>query len=291
MDTAQRPIVVGIDGSAASLAGVKVAAREAALRGLPLRVVHADSWHAHPAWVDTDPSGPLAVDLRADPEQIVKEGVEYAISVAATPVGGEVIPGEPGPVLTAESRTATMVVVSHRGAGGFLGLRLGSVAIAVAAHARCPVLVIRGTPVRDGYVVVGVDGSLNNRAAVGYAFAEAALRGARLLALHSWLGPASLSPGDMLPLVYDPTVIREQEADRLAAALREWSGRYPLVSVEHELVRARATSALVTASERAQLVVVGTRGHGHRPVLPFGSVTHALLHHAACPMLVVPPPS
>lgn len=258
----QGPVVAGVDGSAASLAGVAVAAREAALRGRPLVLVHADSWTGQPAWGDSDP-----VELRADPEGILKEAVDHAAGLAPARVTSEVVPGEPGAVLAARSRTADLVVVSHRGAGGFLGLRMGSVAIAACAQARCPVLVVRGTPLPNGYVVVGVDGSPANRAAVGFAFAEAQLRGARLLAVHARTGPE----------------------DPLAAMERDWARRYPTVSVTHELSRSRAAGALVAASEQAQLVVVGTRGHGRRPVLPFGSVTHALLHHAACPVAIVPP--
>jgi nucleotide-binding universal stress UspA family protein len=263
-----RPVVVGIDGSAASLASIRTAATEAALRRRPLRLVHVDSWTAHPGWVDVDPIGSLATEISTDPEQIVKEAVELAAGFARTPVTAEVVPGEPGAVLVRESRTAELLVICHRGAGGFLGLRLGSVAVRVAAHARCPVLVTRGTPVRDGCVLVGIDGSSANRRAVGFAFDEAAQRGARLLALHSSPGP-------------------EADADRLPA-LGELAGRYPQVHLERSVVRARPAGALVAASELAQLVVVGTHGHGGRPTLPFGSVTHALLHHAACPVVAVP---
>ncbi len=283
-----RPVVVGVDGSAASLASITLAAREATLRGRPLRLVHADSWAAHPAWVDTDPGGSLAEDLPGDPEGIVKEAVEKAGEVATTPVTAEVVPGEPGTVLARESHAAELVVVCHRGAGGFLGLRLGSVAIKVAAHARCPVLVTRGTPVPGGPLLVGVDWSAANQHPVGFAFEEATLRDAELVALHGWTGPVYPGSTDLLPLVPDPVTVRGQEAERLTLALRDWAERYPRIRVRPQLVRARAASALVAASEYAQLVVVGTRGTGGRPVLPFGSVTHALLHHSACPVVVVP---
>jgi nucleotide-binding universal stress UspA family protein len=268
--TTDRPVVVGIDGSAASLATIPTAAGEAALRHRPLRLVHVDSSVPHPAGMPTGPVGAPATEVRADPEQIVKEAMELATGFARVPVMVEVVPGEPGVVLLRESRTADLLVLCHRGAGGFLGLRLGSVAIRVTAHARCPVLVTRGTSAQDGCVLVGVDGSTANRRAVGFAFEEAALRGAPLLALHSRPGP-------------------ETRADRLPA-LGELTGRYPQVRVERSVVRAQAAGALVAASERARLLVVGTRGHGGRPLLPVGSVTHALLHHAACPIVVVPPP-
>jgi nucleotide-binding universal stress UspA family protein len=289
VDVVERPVAVGIDGSPASLGAVAAAAREAALRGRPLRLVHADWWAADPAWVDTDPAGSLAVELRTDPERIVKEALSYAATIAGTPVTAEVVPGDPGAVLAAQSRTACLVVVAHRGAGGFLGLSLGSVAIAVAARATCPVLVVRGTAAADGYLAVGVDGSPANQAAVAFAFEEAALRDARLIAVHSWLGPVSTGPGDMLPVVSDPAVLRERAEAVLAQALARWSRRHPGVCVERRTVRSRATTALVSASAAAQLIVVGTHGHRRRPVLPFGSVTHALVQHSACPIVVVPP--
>jgi nucleotide-binding universal stress UspA family protein len=271
-----RPVVVGVDGSGASLASIAMAVREAALRRRPLRLVHADSWVSGPAWLDAGPVEPEAVDPRADPEQIVKEAAEHAAAFAGVSVQAEVVPGDPGAVLVRESRTAELVIVCHRGAGGFLGLRMGSVAIKVAAYARCPVLVVRGTPAPGGIILAGIDPSAPGARATGFAFRAAALRGAELVALHA-------RPGD--PTGADPA--REEEG--LAAALKGWTDRYPQVPIRCEVRRGRAAGALVAASERAQLVVVGTRGPGRRPTLPFGSVTHALLHHAACPVAVVPP--
>src|SRR5262245_45429673 len=126
-ETSDRAVVVGIDGSAASLASIALAACEATLRGRALRLVYADSWPVHPAWMDVDQIGQLAADLRINPEQIVKEAAKHAGAIAAVPVGAEVVPGEPSAVLVRESRTAELMVICHRGAGGFLGLRLGSV--------------------------------------------------------------------------------------------------------------------------------------------------------------------
>src|SRR5437870_1868519 len=101
-----RPILVGVDGSPASYASIQLAVREATLRNRPLRVVYADAWARHPAWVDTDPAGTVAHDLYLDPERILKEAVASACGDATTPVSAEVVSGEPGAVLVRESRTA-----------------------------------------------------------------------------------------------------------------------------------------------------------------------------------------
>jgi nucleotide-binding universal stress UspA family protein len=277
-----RPVVVGVDGSPASLASIRLAVGEATREERPLRLVHVDSWTSHPAWVDTDPAGTVAHDLGLDPERFLKAVVTGACADATTPVTAEVVAGEPGTVLLRESRTAELLVVSHRGAGGFLGLRLGSVATKVAAHARCPVLVARGTPQPGGCVLLGVSGGRSgppSSRAIGLAFAEAARRSVALLALHAGTGR-----GDD-PLGYDAEELA-READILTGALHGWAERYPEVRVRRMVVPGRAAGALVDASERAQLVVVGAGRRGALPGLPFGTVRHALLHHSACPVVV-----
>ena len=123
--------------------------------------------------------------------------------------------------------------------------------------------------------------------AVGFAFEEAALRGAELLALHAWTGPVSTGPGDMLPLVYDPADVAADETRVLAEALAGWQTKYPDVTVHRRPVRAHAATALVEATGSAQLLVVGTHGHRAVPGWLVGSVTHALLHKARCPIVVV----
>ncbi len=278
-----RPVVVGVDGSPASLASIRLAVGEATRDDRPLRLVYADPWTSHPARVSTDQAGTVAHDLGLDPERFLKEVVTSACADATTPVSTEVVAGEPGTVLLRESRTAELLVVSHRGAGGFLGLRLGSVATKVTANARCPVLVARGTPLAGGCVVLGISGRGSGAAtsrAASFAFAEAARRGVALLALHAGPGPGAD------PLGYDAEGLA-READLLTGALHGWAERYPGVRVRRMVVPGRAAGALVDASERAQLVVVGAGGRGTVHGLPFGSVRHALLHHSACPVAVV----
>ncbi|GAA3206849.1 hypothetical protein GCM10020256_02110 [Streptomyces thermocoprophilus] len=181
------PVVVGVDGSASSLAAVEVAAREARLRGAALRVVHAFLWPALHVPLGPSPLGPPDGGLRNLADRVVAEAVARARTAEPdVEIGQVVVSGEPLTVLEAQSRAAELVVVGSRGMGGFVGLLVGSTAVHLAAHGACPVLVVREEPRPDGPVVLGVDGSAAGRKAVDFAFAEASLRGAPLVALHAW---------------------------------------------------------------------------------------------------------
>jgi nucleotide-binding universal stress UspA family protein len=181
---------------------------------------------------------------------------------------------------------ARMLVVGHRGLGGFTGLLLGSVGVNASAHAPCPVAVVRGDPHPGGQVVVGVDGSPESRLALTTAFGEAARRHARLLAVHAWAMPlrAEGSAGD-----YEGELDRgEREGRQLVAReTHAVSQGFPDVAFDVAVGDRSAGAELVAASAGAQLVVVGSRGVGELKGLLLGSTAHALLHHAACPVLVV----
>ena len=101
-------------------------------------------------------------------------------------VAGEIVVGEALTVLEAESEDAELIVLGNRGLGAFGGLLLGSIAVDLSAHARCPVMVTRGDPREGGEVLLGVDGSPAAEPAVGFAFAEASRREAELVAFHAW---------------------------------------------------------------------------------------------------------
>jgi nucleotide-binding universal stress UspA family protein len=276
------PVVVGVDGSDASLAAVDLAVRMAVERHRPLRVVHAFVWSS----LDLPPEG----RLHDEAERVVRQAEAYAHGLdPQVRVASEVVVGGAAEVLIQQSREAAMVVLGDRGRGGFGSLLLGSVAVQVTAHAVGPVAVARGEPRRDGPVVVGVDGSPVSAAAIAFAADEAALRKTNLVAVHAWAQPVSTGPGDMLPLVYDPDLLAAEEARVLAESVAGLGANHPDVPVERELVEDRASAALIERSRRAQLVVVGSRGHGGFTGLLLGSVSHALLHHADCPVVVVRP--
>ncbi|MET7551481.1 universal stress protein [Streptomyces sp. NBC_01724] len=268
-------VVVGVDGSSSSLAAVEEAAREAQRRRAELRVVHAFSWPVRPVYTPLgDPYTP------PDPSplnRLVNEAAQHARNVAPeVGVTEAVVTGDAVAVLEAESRAADLVVVGPRGMGGFIGMLLGSTAASLAAHSRCPVMVVREEPAGTGPIVLAVDGSSVGEKAVEFAFAEAALRGAEIVAAHAWLPD------------YAPAGTGPESAERLLAqALAGRTERYPDVTVRHEVLSGETRETLIEASRNAQLLVVGARGRGGFAGLLLGSVSQALLHHAHCPVTVV----
>ncbi|MGW6542075.1 universal stress protein [Streptomyces massasporeus] len=284
-------VVVGVDGSASSLAAVEAAAREARSRGAGLRVVHAFAWPATHVLLGPSPLGPPEGGLRNAVDRLVSEAVERARTVAPElDVSHVVVTGEPLTVLEAQSRAAELVVAGTRGMGGFVGLMVGSTAVRLAAHGRCPVLVVREQPHADGPIVLGVDGSAAGQKAVDFAFAEAALHNAPLVALHTWTtwnAPMPAPQDPSVPYANPPGALAEEEERLLAEAVAGRQERYPGVAVDHRVVRGGAREALIEASRSARLVVVGARGRGGFAGLLLGSVSQALLHHAHCPVAVV----
>ncbi|MCC5033857.1 universal stress protein [Streptomyces sp. WAC 00631] len=281
------PVVVGVDGSPSGLEAVEVAAREAAYRNRPLRVVHAFVWPSTHM-----PLGAVEGDLRYEAKRIVAEAEERARATAPeVEAGGEVVTGEALTVLEEESRSAALMVVGSRGLGGFTRLLIGSVAGQLAAHSHCPVLVVRGRTDGTGPVLVGVDGSPAGEAALDFAFEAAAARETGVVALHAWSEwsvPVPPPEDKSAPYAYEPGMLKADEERLLAESLAGWRDRYPDVPVEHRLVRGRAREALVEASEEARLLVVGKRGRGGFAGLLLGSVSQAATQHAHCPVVVVP---
>src|SRR5262249_36296964 len=155
----------------------------------------------------------------------------------------------------------------------------------LAAHAHCPVLITRATDRHTGDVGVGIDGSPASGAAIGFAFQEAALRGVGLIAVHASTGPDLSGPTDAL--IVDPDLEKVQQRRLLAGALARWRSRYPSVAVREDLRWDRPGRTLVDLSNEVALVVVGARGRSVLPGRRLASVTHAMLHHAVCPVAVV----
>ncbi|MFE9206667.1 universal stress protein [Micromonospora sp. NPDC007230] len=284
-------VVVGVDGSEPARRAVRLAAAEAARRQRPLRVVHAFIWPLLRVPVTPPAGAPPGGGLRHQAEQLVAAAVAEAQAAApGVRVSGEIIDGEASAVLLGETPTATMLVLGDRGLGGFAALVVGSVAVQVAAHADCPVLVARGAPRPAGAVVVGVDGSPPSRAAVEFAAEEAALRGAPLHAVLAYTHPVSTGPGDMQPLVYQENRLHDEEDRILAQSLTGLAERHPGVPVTREAVHGRPVAVLTEATRDAQLMVVGGQGRGELSGLLLGSVSQGVLHHAECPVAVVRSP-
>ena len=282
------PVVVGVDGSVEALRAVELAARLANERQRTLRVVHAFIWPELGVPLGPAPGAPADAGFTHDAERILATAVSRARTTAPdVRVEGEVMTGAAVPVLLAEARRAVVTVVGDRGLGGFTGLLVGSVAVALTAHSERPVVVDRGELERMSDVLVGVDGSPHSAAAVAFAFEEASMAGAGVTALLAFRFPVSGEAGDMVPLVYSAEDLADEEAVVLAESVAGCRERYPDVPLRTLVVRDRPARALVHASERARLVVVGCRGLGGFTGLLLGSVTHAVLHHASCPVAVV----
>jgi nucleotide-binding universal stress UspA family protein len=286
--------VAGVDGSDDSLAAALLAADEATLRQIPLELVHAFTPPLlyRPAGVPPDlppvaPASELPDDqLRTHAEHLLHEvATRVRTAHPGLPVITRLRDGSPAGVLADASRQATVVVIGHRGAGGFSGLLAGSVGIQLASHAACPVVVARGEVAPGAPVVVGVDGSDGSRRAARFALDAAARYQVPLVALYAW--PVDTAwPPELVQAGYPPP----QAEDLAGETVRDLAGECPQVTVR-PVVRKQvaAHEALVTASEEARLVVVGSRGRGGFKGLLLGSVSQALIHHALCPVAVVGP--
>ncbi|MDG5806112.1 universal stress protein [Streptomyces ossamyceticus] len=289
----ERPLVVGVDGSAPSLRAVDWAVDEAALRGVPLRLVHASLWQRYEG-------AALADDLGKPSEETLAEDI---VDSAARRVGERrpdvkvtslIVPEEPEYALVREGREATALVLGARGRGGIAEFLLGSVSLGVAAYATCPVVVLRGQPdgrrpVTHGRILLGVGEEAHGAEAVRFAFEEAERRGAVLEAVRAWRCPAHEATDHPL-LAGEPARLHEQHAaETLEAALDGVAAQYPTVRVHRRTAEGPARKVLLNASADADLLVVGARRRPeHRVGLQLGRVAHTALHHAACPVAVVP---
>jgi nucleotide-binding universal stress UspA family protein len=136
-------IVVGVDGSEDSIAALRFAAAEAALRDAKLRVVCA--WHV-PTAVYAGGWTP-SVDMTSTFDTAARDVASRAMSEIARQQPGvdresKVVEGQPAEVLLGESEDADLLIVGSRGLGGFKSLLLGSVSQQAANHARCPVAIV-----------------------------------------------------------------------------------------------------------------------------------------------------
>jgi nucleotide-binding universal stress UspA family protein len=163
---------------------------------------------------------------------------------------------------------------------------LGSVSSALVQHANCPVAVIHSsegaTPDSDAAVLVGIDGSPASEAATAFAFDEASRRGVDLVALHAW---SDVGVFPVLGMDWHDREIEGREV--LAERLAGWQERYPDVHVQRSLVCDTPAKWLLDAAERAQLVVVGSRGRGGFDAMLLGSVSSTVVHSAKIPVIVV----
>ncbi|MEU0473585.1 universal stress protein [Streptomyces olivaceus] len=286
-----RPITAGVDGSEESVAALAWAAREAVRRRAPLRVVH--SWHhetqeaagaggrdAQERWVRDAVAGAVRTVTERHPELTVTTEVREGDTVAA---------------LLAAAADAETLVLGSRGHGAVVGFLLGSVGQQVIAGAGGPVVLVRAgdeaaAEAAGREVVVGQQGEPEDSAdVIGFAFEAAAARGATVRAVRAWALPTvfTYSPGSMA-LADEAGGLEQYERKALGEALGPWRERFPDVPVVEHVEMGSAGQVLLSVAANAQLMVVGRRARRTAVGARIGSVAHGVLHHAACPVAVVP---
>ncbi len=292
-------IVVGYDGSTNAVAALEWAAREAAGRGAGLRVVMT-----LPRFFEgmAAPIGSISSVVPAPAHHTVETVGEDARRLAAKFLPEDRVRlteevGSPAAVLIRASERARMLVVGNRGHGSFGSMVLGSVSSAVAGHAACPVTVVRGAvddPDHRRPVTVGVDYVEPSAPAVLVAAELASRWAVPLRVVSAW---ASLDQGAAVLPHLRPDSVAELarsrfDMARVAAEQAAEAARAQAPGLEVDVITPEAPAAVVLEddSRRSGLVVLGTRRLGPLMRLVLGSVSHAVLNHASCPVTIVPGP-
>jgi nucleotide-binding universal stress UspA family protein len=278
------PVVVGVDGSRSSLAVVEVAAQQAERLGVGLELMQVIGWptagapSAIPSW-DADRTGG-----RASSSGALAEAERCAHSAApGVRISREVLVGEPENVLLAESHRASLTVVGSNGTRGHGTPRNDSLAGRLSARASGPLLVVRGRPNPAGPVLLAVHGTSTLREAAEFAFAEASLRGADLVAVHLRPVVATRPYGESGVA----SAAEDDEDFALAETLSELSKRHPDVTLRCRRPQGRSRRVLVEASGDSQLLVVGVRGRSRFGGGLLDPAARTALHEADCPVALV----
>ncbi|MEU8344799.1 universal stress protein [Spirillospora sp. NPDC048832] len=277
------PIVVGTDGSDESDRALQWAAAEAVLRERPLHIVHAlESWpYRAPLFRSAETTERMTHAghglLTAARERVQERWPDLETTTA-------LVTEETAQALRDQSDKAFELVLGSRGRGGFASMLLGSTSLGMAAHSTVPVVIVRGDTADRGEIVVGIDLLRDSGPVLVYAFEAAALHGARLRVVHAWQ-----TFGTLIEAGY--AIDAEQiELDLRAEVIETYKplhAKYPHVDVVDEIVLEHPVPALSNASRNARLLVVGA--HQRRWTAPqLGSITHGVIHHARCPVAVIP---
>ncbi|MFI8236978.1 universal stress protein [Streptomyces sp. NPDC085866] len=296
-----RTITVGLDGSPESRAAAEWAAREAQLRGMPLKLVQV--WEPVPEPMAQAPH--LGAETHQHwTERIPRESAEeLRMRHPAVEVTTEQLTGRPAEALVDAAKDADMLVLGSRGPGTIGGFLVGSVGLAVLAHTERPVVLVRAeqaadkdeadpagipspaTPFRP--VLLGLDAGAPDAAPIEFAFEAAVRHGVPLRVLHGWNPPYYYNAYGMSPGPEVTEMVAKSDAAALNEALKPWREKYPNVVVVTESRCGSPSLLLIDASREASLVVVGRRIRRSSLGAHIGTVTHAVLHHATAPVAVV----
>ncbi|MDA3628941.1 universal stress protein [Saccharopolyspora oryzae] len=288
--TSSGAVVVGFDLSESSRRAVRWAARESAGRGRSLLLVHVLTWpfEEHAA-IRVPGEGnvvePLQQALRRELAGLVEECHEVDPRME---VRSELPFGDPVQVLAAMAVDAELLVLGGPQLEAAVGLGATSAEL-LATRGGSPVVVVRdGRDIAESApVVVGVDGSATSRAAIGFAFDFASRNRCDLVGVHAWsdlpLDPFSWVGKWELPW----SEVREDAEGLVAESLAGWGERYPDVKVRRVVTPEKPRQALLREAEQASLLVVGSHGRGRVRRSLLGSVSHAVVNRAPCPVAVL----
>lgn len=281
-------ITVGLDGTDHALAAADWAAEEAERRGSALRLVHAWVWRP----TDVVYVGDRAAEERWLHNMLDEARARVARKHPALDVTAELLVDDPVPTLLAEVARADMLVLGSRGYGTLTGYLIGSVSLKVLRQATGPVVMVgipnTATSQQAPEVVVGVDPGQIGDTVLEFAFEAAAARGATLRAVHAWSVPTAIawSPGSLYR-TDEANGLEQINREVLADILKPYRDTYPQLEVIEHFEIGSAAEVLLSTSAHADLVVVGRFNH-ESGLRRLGPVTHAVLHHAAAPVAVVP---
>ena len=283
-----KPVIhVGVDGSWRDTGALEWALQESLLRHEPLQVVHVTEErlrHA-PGW-EPDAVDEASMNLVSDVQKYLDD------SPGRLDHETDLVVGPPARTLSDLAAGSRMLVVGRRGMGTFKRLLIGSTSEAVATSATTPVVIVpeHWKPAdHAGPVMVALDDSDDNAAVVEFAVTAAKERGLPLRMVHVWDLPAIYS-WDAMNVAGVSTEWSEKAEAHFENVAVEWGRKYPEVAIQVEVRRGHPVDGIVTAATQtdAQLVVVGTRHHTRFAAVLGGSVTRGVLHHAPCPLAVVP---
>ncbi|MGV9345544.1 universal stress protein [Streptomyces spiralis] len=284
------PLVVGVDGSDASLTAVDWAVDEAARHGLPLRLVYASLWeHYEGAAPESGADRPWE-QVRV--EQLIASAAERARRRGPdVKVTTDVLPEDAVTGLLGEGNHASALITGSRGRGELKGLLLGSVGLAVAGRAQCPVVVVRGDAAglagTHERILLGAGPPGTCGEAVRFAFREAEARGSVLDVVRAWRRPVLRTAGGGTAAGEAAREPEERADAELEELLSDAIAAHPAVRVRPATAEGPAHRVLVHRSAAADLVVVGARHRTGHFGLQLGRTAHSLLHHAQCPVAVV----
>ncbi|WP_330294818.1 universal stress protein [Streptomyces sp. NBC_00503] len=279
-------VIVGVDGSQSARGAALWAAAEAVRRECPLRIVYA---------ADTDGRAPYlsaqAIErVRGAGRELLQDTADaLAQRYPALQVTSEFSRSGPATSLHRAAGRHGTIVVGNRGLGGFNSLMLGSVGLKVAADAKTPVIVVRGTDQdreETGVVLVAVRDE-HDLGVARVAAREAEIRKGSLRLLHVW--NVLQSVGSVVSMLDDIEEIAGDHSQRLTAVADRIRDEFPDLAVVADAEKSVSVAGvLVEASRHADLLVMGGRRAPAYLGPTLGRATHSLVHHAHCPVQLIP---